>query len=133
MALDENHEMDPAAREQVVPHLPSGLYEASPADNREQSTSWSTTSNDWGATDVSSDANWGSRPASPITKTELLDKIQVMQDQFREELVQMKHDDDRSAKVRRFLAQADQLQQDVQNATMTFQDALIHLHYIKAW
>ena len=40
---------------------------------------------------------------------------------------------DRSAKVRQFLAQADQLQQDVQNAMMTFRDALIHLHDIKVW
>ena len=130
MALDE---MDPAACEQVVSHLPSGLYEASPADNREQSTSWSTSSSGWGATDGSTDGTWPSAQPKPVTKTELLDKINVAQDQFREELVRMKHDDDRSAKVRQFLAQADQLRQDVQNATMTFRDALIHLHDIKVW
>ena len=90
MALDE---MDPAACEEVVPHLPSGLYEASPVDNQEQSTLWPTSGSGWGTTDRSTDSTWPPTQAKLITKTKLLNKIKPVQDRFQEDLVQMEHDD----------------------------------------
>ena len=79
------------------------------------------------------DGSWPTTQAESITTAEVIRKIKEVQDQFRDELVHMWHDEQRCKKVQWYLDHAMQLQKGVENGVFTAQEALNNIPAMKAW
>ena len=83
--------------------------------------------------DGAQDGSWPTTQAESITAAEVIRRIKEIQDQFRDELTHMRHDEQRCKTVQWYLDHAVQLQKGGENGVFTAQEALDEIPAIKVW